>query len=68
VVKERGVETVEEALEVNDADGTASVIDISTFCAAPEAAKCWQLTDKECEKHLGSAKPEAVYFAGWSFD
>ena len=99
-LEEQGYESVDEALEATEADGTASVIDITGFVEEPEAAHCWELTAEECAEHLGAEKPtraaieekidglveglgrgeslcvvawkkekpEAVYFAGWSFD
>lgn len=56
-LEEQGYESVEEALEVTEADGTASVIDIGKLTKKPEPAGCWQLSKEQLEETFGTATP-----------
>lgn len=56
-LEEQGYDSVEEALEATEADGTASVIDIGQFSKKPEPAACWQLSAAQLEETFGTDTP-----------
>jgi hypothetical protein len=55
---EQGYASQDEALEATEADGTASVLDITGGLSdSVEAGSCWQVGDDELEAALGTARP-----------
>lgn len=56
-LEELGFDDEKEALEAFDADGTASVLDLSGFVDEPEPGQCWQLTADQLEALFDTTKP-----------
>lgn len=49
--------SIEEALEISDADGTASILDIQAISDEPDFCSAAPFTDEELVDYFGSTRP-----------
>jgi hypothetical protein len=56
-LKEQGYDTQDEALEATEADGTASVLDITDWSDEPQPMACWNVPDDVLEETFGTTTP-----------
>jgi hypothetical protein len=55
---EEGPSTIEEAIEIADADGTASILDIERVADDPDFGVVAPLADAELKRYFGTATPD----------
>jgi hypothetical protein len=54
---EEGPTSIEEALEIADADGTASILDIERISDEPDFCAAAPLSSEELQRYFGSDRP-----------
>jgi hypothetical protein len=61
---EEGPSSIEEALEIADADGTASILDIMKISEAPDFCCAAPFTNNELTSYFGSERPTRADIEG----